>query len=148
MDPAEAVTKSPSRASKKEQSNSKQVEKSQSTINHENTDLCVDNGHSNGGEKLSCTISNIDKDNANHADKIAKIKKIKTVTIRYQFSLQYQIYSSHHHVLNVIDFTFQNLKSIEKLREMKGSGKELDTNQLKKINREDELLQELKSLQL
>lgn len=31
---------------------------------------------------------------------------------------------------------------------MKASGKELDSNQLKKIDREDELLQELKSLQL
>lgn len=75
MNLVEAAAKSPANTSRTERSNSKRADKSQSTINDKNTDFCVDNGHSNGDEELSSTISNIDK------DKVAKIKKIKTVSI-------------------------------------------------------------------
>jgi nitrate/nitrite-specific signal transduction histidine kinase len=76
-------------------------------------------------------------------DKAAKIKKIKTVRLKiavtflcvFILSTAFMIY-------------FQNLKGIEKLKELIASGKELDHNQLKKVERETELLKELESLQL
>ncbi|XP_065207991.1 eukaryotic translation initiation factor 2A [Planococcus citri] len=104
---------------KKKRDAKRQAKLQQQQNQEENTTAVVNNGHSNSDNGAELRNANAgDKTNNRNVDK-DKIKKIKT-----------------------------NLKSIEKLKQLQASGKELDKNQLEKLNKEAELQEELKNLTL
>lgn len=75
-------------------------------------------------------------------EKLLRIKKINSVCL-----LLY--YVNDVSFILVIEFIgLQDLKSINRLKTLQSSGKELDTNQLARLKLENGLLAELKKLQL
>lgn len=89
-------------------------------------------------------------------EKQLRIKKIQSVCFYFYFLLFFCIFFFVIHNLLCfimyeqfrLDFILQDLKSINRLKTLQSSGKELDNNQTARLKLENGLLAELKQLQL